>query len=149
MIYNTLKFMHIVAACIGVGSTFTYAMWFSLARRQSDRMGIVLQGVKLLDGWVAKPAFIIAGLSGALLVYASGMAWATLWVWLSLMFYAVSTLIATRIAGPLLDRQMALYAGKGAEDPEFQAVAMRSKRLGPVLGLMTMAILYLMVFKPI
>ena len=148
MIYSSLKFLHVVFAIVALGTNITFGFWLRWARRDPDKYAFVLKGVKFLDDYVANPCYAGLGISGPLMVWMGGLGFGTKWVWMALSLFTLMVILGAGVYTPLLSRQIALLEERGPEDLEFKAAAKKSAIFGPFLGLMVLAIVYLMVMKP-
>jgi len=59
-----LKVVHILAAIVAVGSNVTYAFWLRRAGLDRDRLIFTIEGIRLLDSWIANPAYVLVLLTG-------------------------------------------------------------------------------------
>jgi uncharacterized membrane protein len=87
-------------------------------------------------------------LTGVTMVYVSGLPWSLLWIHASLALYVVLAIVAIAVYTPTLRKQIAALEARGGSDPEFVRLSARGASVGAVLGVIAMAIIALMVFKP-
>lgn len=146
-LYVILKFVHILLAITAVGANITYGVWLSRAAREPAHLAYVLRGVKFLDDRVANPAFGLLFVTGVALVFAGRIPWTTPWILTALVLYAA--LVAVGLFGytPLLRSQIAALAG-GPDSPAYQKAAARAQRVGILLAIVVVIIVFLMVTKP-
>src|SRR3989304_370722 len=57
MPYLLLKWLHVLAAIVAVGSNVTYGIWIARASRSPEALPFTLRGIKLIDDRVANPAY--------------------------------------------------------------------------------------------
>jgi uncharacterized membrane protein len=143
-----IKWLHVLSAVLAVGSNATYGIWIGLASRDIKALPFTLKTIKIIDDRLANPAY------GALLITGLAMAFflpipiTTPWLLTALVLFVIMGLLAVLGFTPVLKNQIRLIEEKGATSPEFQAASTRGRRLGMLLGLFAVAILYLMVVKP-
>jgi hypothetical protein len=145
-IYTLLVYIHILSGMIAIGFNFTYVVWIQRGKRDRDTLIFALKGVKFLDDYIANPLYIIAGISGVLMIL-MGKAVAS-WLWIAIIIYGVVMLIAYLVYTPLLSRQIRLLAEKGMEAPEYRQIANRSNVIGAMMGMAVIIIVALKIFEP-
>jgi len=146
--YELLKFLHVLLAIAAVGANLTYGIWISRAAREPRHLAFALRGVKILDDRIANPAYALLLITGLAMVHVRGISWATPWLLASLILYAV--LVALGLFGytPVLRRQIAALETGGPDAPEYRRLAARGLRLGIVLAVLVVVIVFLMVTRP-
>lgn len=148
MAYNLLKFVHVVLAITAVGTNITYAVWLSRAGREARHLEFALKGIKALDDRLANPAYGLLFLTGLGLLYLGRIPWTTPWTLTAIVLFAVVIGLAARGFTPLLRRQIEALGADGPESPAFQALAAKSQRVGILLLVVVLVIVFLMVTKP-
>ena len=93
-IYLVLKFIHIFAAIIAVGSNITYGVWNARSHADPAHLGFALKGIKFLDDRIANPAYGVLLLTGLLMVFVGRQPITSLWIVLALILFAVLILVA-------------------------------------------------------
>ena len=141
-LYLVLKFIHIFAAIIAVGSNITYGVWNARSHADPAHLGFALKGIKFLDDRIANPAYGVLLLTGLLMVFVGRLPITSLWIVLALILFAVA------FYSPLLRDQIKLVAAGDTTSPDFTRLARRNQILGPGIGLIVVLILVMMVFKP-
>jgi uncharacterized membrane protein len=68
MLYVLLKWLHVLAAIVAVGSNITYGMWMTHASRNPESLPFTLHGIQLIDDRVANPAYGVLLVTGLLMV---------------------------------------------------------------------------------
>jgi uncharacterized membrane protein len=147
-VYDVVKFVHILLAIAAVGSNLTYGVWIGRAARDPRQLAFVLRGVKLLDDRIANPAYGLLLLTGLAMLYLRRLAWTTPWILTSLVLYVVVVLVGLRGYTPVLRRQIETLERSGPDTPEYLELAARGMRLGIVLAVVVVVIVFLMVTKP-
>lgn len=146
--YLTLKWIHILAAVVALGTNLTYSIWLANAHKSSNSLLFTLHTIKILDNRIANPAYILSLISGLGMVYVSGMSIMTPWLLLSLILYTAVVIIGLGGYTPTLNQQIATVEQGGALSTDYAALSRRGQILGIVLGVLVVAIIYLMVVKP-
>ena len=54
MLYLLLKWLHVLAAIVAVGSNVTYGIWVARASRNPKALPFTLRGIQLIDDRVAE-----------------------------------------------------------------------------------------------
>ncbi len=149
MIYLLLKWLHVVAAIIAVGANATYGIWIARASRTPEVLPFTLRVIKQLDDRVANPSYGLLLLTGLGMMYTIGaQITRTPWLLVSLVAFVVMGLIAAFGYTPVLKRQIEVLDRDGFNSPAYKAIAGRGTRLGMVLAVLAMLIVFLMVVKP-
>jgi len=148
MWYLVLKLVHVLAAIAAVGANITYAVWIRQGSHDPPTLSFALKGIKLIDDRMANPAY------GLLLVTGIGMALVgqipvtTPWLLSALVLYVAAVLLGLLGYTPLLKKQIKVLENGRPDSAEYGALAGRGMVLGIALGVLTLAIVILMVVKP-
>ena len=67
--YLTLKWIHVLAAVVALGTNLTYSIWLTQIHKSPDSLLFTLRTIKILDGRIANPAYLI------LLACSAGWEW--------------------------------------------------------------------------
>jgi uncharacterized membrane protein len=145
--YTILKWVHVSMAIIAVGFNASYAVWLSRAAKAPDHQAYVLRGVKVLDDRFANPAYGVLLLTGLWMVAISPWEITTFWILTALILYAITVVLAAAIYTPTLRKQIATLESEGSTEA-YRRLATRSRVTGIVLGVIVVAIVFLMVTKP-
>src|SRR5258708_39272611 len=86
-VYLLLKYIHILAAIVAVGSNITYGVWSVRARRDAAHIGFTLKGIKFLDDRIANPAYGVVLLTGLVMVFAGPWSITSLWIIVALVLF--------------------------------------------------------------
>jgi len=148
MLYVLLKWLHVLAAIVAVGSNITYGMWVARASRHPEALPFTLRGIKLIDDRVANPAYGLLLVTGLLMIFVIRLPLTTPWLLTAFIFYILVVLVGLLGYTPTLRRQIYILDRDGFQSPTYQALARRGTRLGAVLAVLVMVIVYLMVVKP-
>jgi len=145
--YLVLKFIHILAAIVAVGSNITYGVWNVRATRDQSHLGFALKGIKFLDDRIANPAYGVLLLTGLILMFAGSFGF-KLWIIIALVLFAAVVVLGVAFYSPLLKNQIRLVDAGETASPEYARLAAMGARFGPGLGIIVVVILVMMVFKP-
>jgi uncharacterized membrane protein len=148
-LYTIMKFLHVLLAIVAVGANVTYGVWISRASRDPRFLAFTLKGIKALDDRIANPAYLLALLTGLVMVPLGGHTWTTPWILTSLVLYAMVAVLALLGYSPILRRQIEVLEARGPEALEYRALAGRAQMIGAVLAVLVVVIVFLMVAKPV
>ena len=146
-VYLAVKYLHILAAIVAVGSNITYGVWSVRARGNPANTGFALKGVKFLDDRIANPAYGVVLLTGVLMAI-FGFSFFHLWIIVSLVLFIVLIALGVGVYSPLLRDQIRLADAGDTTSADFERLSRRSAIIGPAIGLLVAVILVMMVFKP-
>ena len=145
--YDLSVTVHVLAALVGFGVTYSYPVLQLLGERGDRRhLPFALGAITTLSSRVAVPATTVVGLTGVYQLadgpYGLGDAWAAgaLVLYLGVMAVAV---------GYLAPRYRSAAEAAGRSDGEGYAAAIRGvNRVGPFVAAAVLATVVLMVLKP-
>ena len=146
--YLLIKYPHVLAAIVAIGTNVTYGVWIGRASRDPAMLPFALRGVKMLDDRIANPAYGLLLLSGFAMTGVSRTPISTPWILTSLVLFVLTVLIALFGFTPTLKRQIATLDGAGAQSAEYLTLARRGSTLGAILAVLVLTIVFLMVVKP-
>ena len=150
MLFTTLKLLHIVLAITAVGLNSAYGLIIGRARKAGTaELTFALRTVKVMDDYVANPCYVLLLLTGVGMVHVSDYPWSWKWIHGSLALLVVAFVLAIGFYTPTLRKQIAVLESRGADDPEFVRLSKRGSMLGGILGVIVLAIVGLMVYKPV
>lgn len=150
-VYDTFKWVHIMAAIVWVGGGIFVQVYASRMRRagEDERLAAFARDIEKLGNMLFLPASIVVLLMGiAMTWYAPFIAWNDLWILLGLLGILSTALFGALFIGPEAGRLGKLSLERGAADAEVQA---RIKRLFVVSRIDQAVIIFviaMMVFKP-
>ena len=150
MLYVVLKFVHILLAIIGIGFTSSFGLLSVRAAKAGGDGREMMFALKLIVTMssIAHTCFILLLATGLLMVWMVGYSYAFVWIYLSLILFAIAFLAGAFVMVPSAKRRIAILAERGPSDPEFIALSQRSAKLGPALSILSLIIIWLMVAKP-
>ncbi len=148
-LFVLLKIVHILSVITAVGSNVTYAFWLRRAGLDRDRLVYTIQGVRQLDRTVANPAYIVAFVTGVLMVASgsAGVTFQTGWIAAAIALYVAVAVIGIVLYAPAIRRQVA-EAERDPSSEAYGSAAARSTLLGFVTLAVVLVIIWLMVARP-
>jgi uncharacterized membrane protein len=146
--------LHVLGAVVALGFSLSYGIWTALgeARGPAER-AFALRTISWIDKRFTTPAYIAQAVTGVILV--GLLDWSLLrqsWLEISIGLYVVLTILAIARFAPLHRRQTELAERLVAGDDvaaDYRSVAASALRWGVVVTAMTLAIVVLMVTKPV
>jgi len=150
MLYTALKLVHILLAITAVGFNASYAIWIGRAGRLSKEINqFALRGVQFMDQRIANPAYGLLLITGLLLVVTGPWSLTTRWIDAALGVYVIIILLGVFGYTPALRNQIKALEADGPDSAAYRSAANRQNVIGIIFIVPILAILYLMVFKPI
>lgn len=148
MLIQITKWIHVLSAIVALGANITYGIWLNRAARKTEVLPFTLRTIKLIDDRLANPAYGLLLVTGLLMARLTRFPLTTPWLLTSLILYAGLVLIGLMGYTPTLKRQIELVEAEGPDSPGYRQASGRATRLGAVLGVLAVAIAFLMVVKP-
>jgi len=150
MLYTALKLVHILLAITAIGFNASYAIWIGRAGRLSKEINqFALRGVQFMDQRIANPAYGLLLITGLLLVVTGPWSLTTRWIDAALGVYVIIILLGVFGYTPALRNQIKALEADGPDSAAYRSAANRQNVIGIIFIVPILAILYLMVFKPI
>jgi uncharacterized membrane protein len=146
--FTLIKWVHVLLAIIAVGFNASYGIWLARASKEPAHQVHVLRGIKTLDDRFANPAFGLLLVTGLIMVAISWPRITDLWIILALILYVILVVLGGAVFTPTLRKQIQVIEFEGPQSPEFQRLAKRGQAVGIFLGVVVIAIVFLMVTKP-
>ncbi len=144
-LYLFLKWLHVVAACVGFGSNVTHFFWLLSANADPPHRANTLRLVKKIDDRMAVPAYVVAIGCGAAMWWWRWPAWDS-WIVASVALTALLAAMGTAY-GPFMKRWIRL-AGEPQGSAQLATLSRRLTVWWAGISLSVLVILYLMVWKP-
>jgi uncharacterized membrane protein len=146
--------LHVAGAVVALGFSLAYAVWIARGEATGPaERAFALRTVSWIDRRMTTPAYVLQLVTGLVLVWLLG--WTVLrqsWLEISLVLYVALTVLAITRYAPMHRRRSALavrLAAGEAVESDYAAAAAQAQRWGIVVTVLTVAILVLMVWKPI
>jgi uncharacterized membrane protein len=154
-VYELIVSLHVAAAVVGFGATFTYP----LIQRAGGATGAqgqaqALTTVLVISRRLAVPAALVVGATGAYQVIDGRYSFADWWLVSGTVLYVAVMLVATVLVAPAYERarqaarEMLEQGGLPSESAEYRGAMRLIDSLGPLLAVAILAVVYLMVAKP-
>lgn len=155
MYFTILIIVHIAGAIVGIGPSFALGVLGPMSEKADDAGKLALiKAMQAIDTRLVTPvALVTQPVTGVLLIFERHInqgffAVRHLWLIIAIVFYVVIIYMSYVVSRPRVRRMVALLeAGQGAGD-EFAGLRATSKMLGPIFGVLTLAIVILMIWKP-
>jgi uncharacterized membrane protein len=148
-LYAILKYIHIISAIAAFGANITYALWLTRAEKNPEVLPFALRTVKIMDDWIANPAYVLLFPTGWLMASIANWPLTMPWILSALILYAVLSVAGLAIYSPTLKKQIAIAESAGPASPEYKKISFRSNAVGILLNMLALTIIYLMVAKPV
>lgn len=138
--YNVVLFAHIVAALVAMAPAVVHPILFEMEKRRDDGDVVALAGRIAPTGRIYAIAVLVAGIIGFGLISMSSSAigWGDTWVWLSILVWVALNGV---LHGAMLPAEQAVADGD-------RSAMAKVDRVGPILGVMVLVLIYLMTTKP-
>lgn len=160
LLFLLVLFGHIGGAIVAFGPTFAFPFIGSAAGREPQHVNFAARVIEQISGRLVFPVAIWVGVTGVVLILISGRNVMELWLGAGIVLYVISLLTSIFVAGPNTRRLIAATsspppaatpdspppAGPPAHIVPLVAAA---QRYGMILTLLLVAIVLLMVFKPV
>jgi uncharacterized membrane protein len=147
--FQLIKFIHVLLAIIAVGFNASYGIWLArTAKTPVATQSHVLRTIKFIDDRIANPAYGLLALTGLVMVFSAGIPFSRLWIALSIGLYLVLLYVGLGIYTPTLRDQIRVLESEGTGSEEYQRLSARGRTTGIVLGIIVLAIVFLMVTRP-
>ncbi len=148
-LYDFLQYLHVVLAIVAVGFNASYGIWTARAAKEPEHELHILKGIRTLDDRFANPAYVLLLVTGVSMVLVGDLGFDTLWISAALGLYVVMALVAILLFTPALRKQIALVEAGDQRSEAHAALAKRSGMVGGILAVLVLAIVFLMVTKPV
>lgn len=144
--------VHIGGAIALFGPTFVYPFLGAIAQKEGSDPKTVMRVGHAITKYLVVPADYVMPASGALLILQSKGLWdpfdkSNRWLLGSIILFTVMYALANLIVLPT-ERKAHALAEQGNIGPEFGALMQKQAKVGPILGMLMVAIIILMIVKP-
>lgn len=144
--YFSLKWLHIVGACVGFGSNMTHLFWILSANSDPINRANILRLVKKIDDYLAVPAYtvtIAAGIAMWLWKWPTDASW----IIASLILSVILTLMGISF-GPFMKKWIRMAKERPDDMQRLPVLARRLTAWWAGIVATVFVIVYLMVRKP-
>ncbi len=138
--YNIVLFLHIAAVIVAMAPAVAHPIMFELEKRRDDGDLVALAQRVASASRIYAIAVVVAGVIGFGLVSMSDglIQWGDTWVWLGIVVWVALNGV---LHGAMIPAERALADGD-------RLAMAKLDRIGPVLGVMVLVLIYLMTVKP-
>ncbi len=140
--------LHILTALVAVGATVSYFFWLRRAVLVPESRSFTLETIRLLEQRMVAPSYVIVLLTGLGLIDRASWGWSTPWLELSILLFIV-LMGLVGVHARVIKRQIALASDGSSDSAEYDAAHTRGRVLMAAKVVVIIALVYLMVFKPV
>ena len=148
ILYNVVKWVHIMLAITALGANITYGIWIARTAKHPEHLPYVLRTIKFIDDRVANPCYVLLLLTGVALAGLLPWPLTTPWLLISIALYVVAVALGFFMYTPLLRRQIEAAEKGGPDSPDYKVVAAQGRQIGIIVAAIVVTIAFLMVTKP-
>ena len=154
--FTFLLVLHVFGAVVGLGPTFVFPMIGKTLDTQPPppaALALMELNHKIEKGMVTPILLVVQSTTGIGMIFNRGInndffGSRNRWLTAALGMYLAALIIAMGFVSPGASKLIEMAKGGQAGSPEFMKGVALQKRLGPVLGILSVGILLLMVWKP-
>ena len=143
-----LKLIHVLAAIAAVGANLTYVIWRARARREPEVLPFVLRNISLIDQRLANPCYAALLVTGLIMALTLSIPLTTPWLLTAMVLYVLAAVLGIFAYAPAARQQRRLLETEGFESQAYKSLAQRSTRMGILVTIDVLIIVFLMVVKP-
>ena len=136
--YNIVLFLHVLTVIVAMAGAVGHPLLFALEEKRSDGDVVTLAQRIETPSRIYSASYALTGLIGFGLVSMGDLQWDEAWLWISIILWVASNGV---LHGAMLPAERAVAQG------DTTAMA-RVNRFGPILGVMILAVIFLMTVKP-
>lgn len=148
-----LLFLHVAGAIVGMGPSVILGLIGARAAKEPEHAGFAMRLSNVIgERWVAIGA-AAQGITGLILIFVSDWDFfANEWLWISVLLYVTAFTLSLTVMSPTSRRLVQMTAAPmpagAAPNPEIMALGAKAQKVGMILGLIFITIIFLMVTKP-
>jgi uncharacterized membrane protein len=146
--YLLLKYIHALLAITAVGTNITYAVWSARGAMEKEHLSFALRGISFLDRRVANPAYGLLLVTGLGLMVIGDWGWRR-WIVSALFLFVLLIVVAIGFYSRTMNRQIEVLEKEGESSPAYQRLASQAQRVGIISMVIVLAIVFMMVVKPV
>lgn len=153
-LFIILLFLHVAAAILAFGPSYTTPMVMKMVAEEPEHRSFVSRMNLAVSRKITTPLAISMGVTGALMIWERNyplLPWLIVSIVLYLFLVGWSLLVQQPSSQRIIDRMAELRASGAPPGPppaDVVALITRTRRGGKMLGVLTMVILALMIWKP-
>jgi len=146
-VYDASVALHVAAAVVGFGATYSYPVLQLLGERGDRRhLPFALDAILTISTRVAVPATAVVGVTGVYQLAAGPYGLRDLWASVGLALYLAVMAVAILYLAPAYRR--AAVAARLRDEAGYAAARRRVSVAGPLVAVAVLTIVVLMVLKP-
>ena len=164
LLFLLVLFGHIGGSIVAFGPTFAFPFLGSAGGREPQHANFAVRMTELISRRLVGPVALWVGLTGVILVFLARRDFTELWLGLAIVLYVVALLVSIFLAGsnarrlieatssppPMAEQAPAAGSpGHTGPPPHIAPLVAAARRYGTILTLLLVAIVLLMVFKPV
>jgi uncharacterized membrane protein len=150
-VYDTLKFLHVLAAVVWVGGGLLLQYQATRLTRAGDphRLVAFAHDAEKAGNHVFMPASLVALLMGiSMVLYSPGLGFTTAWILIGLIGYAATFVTGAFFLGPTAGKLGRAMEAEGPESPAVQGGIARIIAISRIDAVVLILVIADMVFKP-
>lgn len=136
--YNIVLFLHVLTVIVAMAGAVGHPLLFAFEEKRTDGDVVALAKRIETPSRIYAISYGLAGLIGFGLVSMGDLKWGEAWLWLSIVLWVASNGL---LHAAMLPAERAVAAG------DVSAMA-KVNKVGPILSLMILAVIFLMTVKP-
>jgi uncharacterized membrane protein len=148
MLYLILKYLHILSAIVAIGASSTYAVWLAQTRMKPEALLFTLRTIIFIDLRVASSAYLLLIITGIGLGHAAAIPLLSPWLILSYILLGLLLSLDHAFLIPLSKKSIALIEGGQHGSEAHLVIGKKMSTAGMGFMFISLAIVWLMVFKP-
>lgn len=144
--YLVVKFIHVLVAIVALGASAGLGILLEFYADDLKHGRFVLHAIERMVAYVVLPGYALMLFTG---LWMMRLSWSltTGWIETAIALWCVGIVIFG-LALAILRKQMALFDSDGVSAASYRRTALLGRVVGAAGGLVVVALLYLMVFKP-
>jgi hypothetical protein len=160
-IFPWLLFLHVLAAIVAFGPTFAFSIIGAMGGAEPQHANFATRVSHRIGDILVEPFAISMFITGALMIWAADIPLldrSTRWLQLAIVIYLAALALSLFVSRPNVLRIIALSGGEGGAPPqdapagppppELMRAVSTVQRVGMILIVLLVAIVFLMVMKP-
>jgi hypothetical protein len=166
-LFPFLLFLHVLGAIVAIGPTFAFPLIGAMGAREPQHANFAVRLSHHIEDRIVVPIILSTAVTGVALIWIRSLPVfepAYRWLLISVLVYAAALSLSFFVQRRTIIRIIGLTGGRsgptipalaspgpgapGAPPPELAGLIRRTQRMGMILTLLSLVIVYLMVVKP-
>jgi uncharacterized membrane protein len=154
-LFPWLLFLHVLAAIVAFGPTFAFPIIGAMSGHEPQHANFAVRATHRIGDLLVEPFAISMFITGALMIWSAGIPVFerdARWLLVAIVLYLVALLLSFFVSRPNVKKVIALSRGDGPPSgpppPEMLSAISVVQRVGMILLVLLVAIVFLMVVKP-